>query len=258
MPCRKEQLAEAIPPDAPRCRGGRGVRQHRPRGRPREAVKRVGVTAQTETFGRTTSACPGSARRSGSSTLTRTVLSCATHEWGTCRAWHCPCPKPSSSRPPRPFDMQRPLTYIRVFSDDTGESHIVTEALTVRSEQCAPPAPALDVSAISGATGWNLLRFAADWVGGWHCTPYRQWMFLLAGRAAVRASDGSRCDLRAGSICLLEDTRGRGHLTTIIGDEEVLTVAVLIPDGEPAASPCRSRPVSSATPSPPSTPPSDS
>jgi uncharacterized cupin superfamily protein len=55
-------------------------------------------------------------------------------------------------------------------------------------------------------------------------------MFFLAGQATVRASDGSQCDLRAGSICLLEDTRGKGHLTTIIGNDEVLIAAVRIPD----------------------------
>jgi hypothetical protein len=54
-------------------------------------------------------------------------------------------------------------------------------------------------------------------------------MFVLAGRATVRASDGSQCDLRAGSICLLEDTRGKGHLTTIIGTDEVVLAAVRIP-----------------------------
>lgn len=126
--------------------------------------------------------------------------------------------------------MQRPLEYIRVWSDDAGESHIETASIAVQSERFAPPAPPLGVSALSRAAGWNLLRFAADWVGGWHCTPSRQWMFLLAGQATVRVSDGSQCDLSAGSICLLEDTRGKGHLTTIIGGDEVLIVAIRIPD----------------------------
>jgi hypothetical protein len=62
-------------------------------------------------------------------------------------------------------------------------------------------------------------------------------MFVMAGRATVRTSDGSQCDLKAGSICLLEDTRGKGHLTTIVGGDEVLMVAVHIPDDEPAVSP---------------------
>jgi hypothetical protein len=60
-------------------------------------------------------------------------------------------------------------------------------------------------------------------------------MFVMTGEATVRTSDGGQCDLRAGSICLLEDTRGKGHLTTIIGGDEVLIVAVHIPDDEPAA-----------------------
>ena len=131
--------------------------------------------------------------------------------------------------------MRRHMEYIRVFSDAAGESHMETAAMTVQPEQFAPPAPPLDVSAMSRAAGWNLLRFAPDWVGGWHCTPSRQWMFVMAGEATVRTSDGSQCDLRAGSICLLEDTRGKGHLTTIIGSHEVLMVAVHIPDDGPAA-----------------------
>ena len=133
--------------------------------------------------------------------------------------------------------MRRPLEYIRVFADAAGESHLETATMAIQPEQFAPPAPPLDVSDTSRATGWNLLRFAPDWVGGWHCTPSRQWMFVMAGETTVRTSDGSQCDLRAGSICLLEDTQGKGHLTTIIGSHEVLMVAVHIPDDEPAAGP---------------------
>ena len=131
--------------------------------------------------------------------------------------------------------MRRPMEYIRVFSDDAGESHLETATMTVQPEQFAPPAPPLDVSGMRRAAGWTLLRFAPDWSGGWHCTPCRQWMFVMTGEATVRTSDGGQCDLRAGSICLLEDTRGKGHLTTIIGGDEVLIVAVHIPNDEPAA-----------------------
>jgi len=77
--------------------------------------------------------------------------------------------------------MQRPLEYFRLFSDDAGESHIETAIIALQPERFAPPAPPLDVSAMSRAD-------------------------------------------------MLEDTRGKGHLTTIIGDDEVLIVAVRIPD----------------------------
>jgi len=131
--------------------------------------------------------------------------------------------------------MRPPVEYVRVFVDDAGESHIDRAFLAVQSQSFAPPAPPLDVSAMSRVLGWNLVRFPSNWTGGWHCTPYKQWMFLLSGQATVLASDGSQCDLRAGSICLLEDTQGKGHLTTIIGGDEVLMVAVRILDEEPPA-----------------------
>ena len=70
----------------------------------------------------------------------------------------------------------------------------------------------------------------------------------MAGRATVQASDGGHCDLRAGTICLLEDTWGKGHLTTIVGGEEVLMVAVRIPDDDPAAESFQNRSSSRATP----------
>ncbi len=131
--------------------------------------------------------------------------------------------------------MRRAVEYIRVFSTAQGESHIDSGSIAVDSDQFAPPAPPLDVSVMDRAAGWNLLRFPPDWSGGWHCSPSRQWMFVLAGHATVGTSDGSQCDLQAGSILLLEDTRGKGHLTTIIGDDEVLIVAVQIAEDGPAA-----------------------
>lgn len=138
--------------------------------------------------------------------------------------------------------MRHPVEYVRVFADDTGESHIETGAITFQSEHFAPPAPPLDVTMLSRAAGWNLLRFPADWVGGWHRTPYRQWIFVLTGETTVCASDGSQCRLGAGGICLLEDTHGKGHLTTISGGGDVLMVGVRIPDDEPATEPVQGIP----------------
>jgi len=59
-----------------------------------------------------------------------------------------------------------------------------------------------------------------------------EYIRVFTDEATVRASDGSQRELRAGSMCLLEDTHGKGHLTTILGDEEVVIVAVRIPDDE--------------------------
>ena len=88
--------------------------------------------------------------------------------------------------------MIRPsVAYVRLFSDETGASHLETATIALQSERFAPPAPPLDVSGLSQAAGWSLLRFQPDWVGDWHSTPSRPWMFVMVGQATVSTSDGS-------------------------------------------------------------------
>ena len=131
-----------------------------------------------------------------------------------------------------PYDRRMPsaVAFTHIFADARGESHIAHRTLGLASRAFAPPAPPLDVSAVQAATGFEALRFPAEWTGGWHNSPYRQWGFILSGSVAVTTSDGETCELRAGDAFLLEDTHGKGHLTRVIGGTEVLWVAVQIPD----------------------------
>jgi hypothetical protein len=134
-----------------------------------------------------------------------------------------------------PYDRRMPsaLAFTHIFADAQGESHIAQRELPLAPTAFAPPAPPLDVSAVQAATGFEALRFPADWTGGWHNSPHRQWGFILSGAVAVTTSDGATCELRAGGAFLLEDTHGKGHLTRVIGGTEVLWVAVQIPRDAP-------------------------
>ncbi|HEV3354563.1 MAG TPA: hypothetical protein VG076_16665 [Acidimicrobiales bacterium] len=49
-----------------------------------------------------------------------------------------------------------------------------------------------------------------------HPTPRRQFAVILSGVAETRTSDGAVRRLEAGSVVLLEDTHGAGHVTTVI------------------------------------------
>ncbi len=131
----------------------------------------------------------------------------------------------------RPYDRRMPsaLAFTHIFADAQGESHIAQRELPLASTTFAPPAPPLDVSAVQAASGFEALRFPANWTGGWHNSPHRQWGFILSGAVAVTTSDGASCELRAGGAFLLEDVHGKGHLTRVIGGNEVLWVAVQIP-----------------------------
>ena len=120
-------------------------------------------------------------------------------------------------------------TYVRLFTDEDGESHFQDLAVTLKAQDFAPPAAPLQIA--------PFLRTADSlWVGappGWggeepHPTPQRQLFCVLRGTAEVTASDGSMRRLAPGSVLLLEDTAGKGHSTRIVGAHELLVFAVAL------------------------------
>jgi len=120
-------------------------------------------------------------------------------------------------------------TYVRLFSDDDGESHFEDLAIEFERQDFAPPAAPLHIAPF-------LETATSLWVGaepGWggetpHPTPQRQVFCMLSGAIEVTASDGSRRTFTPGSVLLLEDTAGKGHSTRVIGDDEALFFAVTL------------------------------
>ena len=90
----------------------------------------------------------------------------------------------------------------------------------------APPAPAMGVSSLEAAAGWRFLHLPPGWVGDWHPTPKRIWIFCIRGEMEFQASDEAVHLLRTGGAMLLEDTTGRGHRSRVTGEDEALLVAV--------------------------------
>jgi quercetin dioxygenase-like cupin family protein len=61
------------------------------------------------------------------------------------------------------------------------------------------------------------------WVGDWHPSPVRQFVFILAGAFEVKVSDGETRTFTASAVLLLEDTAGKGHQTRVTSAESGLT-----------------------------------
>ena len=126
--------------------------------------------------------------------------------------------------------MAIPLQYIRLFVDDSGISHWEDCTLPLETRDFAPPTTPLEVSELMPAEGFAVLRFAPDWSGPWHPSPYRQWFFLLSGSLTVTVGDGTRRTLSAGDIGLLDDAGTTGHLTRVNGSQQVFAVGVRVAD----------------------------
>jgi mannose-6-phosphate isomerase-like protein (cupin superfamily) len=123
-----------------------------------------------------------------------------------------------------------PLTYVRIFVDADGISHFEDCALPLKTRDFAPPTTPLEASAFMPAEGFVVVRFAPDWSGPWHPSPYRQWFFMMSGSLTVTVGDGTERTVRAGDTVLLEDMGTRGHLTRTNGGRQALAVGVRVPD----------------------------
>ncbi len=123
--------------------------------------------------------------------------------------------------------MDEQLTYVRLFADEAGNSHIERDlAVSLVAKNFAPPAPVIAVSTLQPASACAFLSVPAEYFGDWHPSPKRQWLAFISGRMEFETSDGERFIARPGSVVLLEDTRGPGHRSSVPAGEPAVMLAV--------------------------------
>ena len=71
----------------------------------------------------------------------------------------------------------------------------------------------------------------------WHPAPRRQYVVTLAGHTQIEVADGKKFLLGPGSIDWVEDTSGKGHVTTTIGDDDRVALWLPIADATPSPAP---------------------
>ncbi len=120
------------------------------------------------------------------------------------------------------------MRYLRLYADETGETHFEEVEVAEAEIDFAPPAPPLFASEPIAAARTLFTRFPAGWSGDWHRAPTRQFGIILDGTLEITASDGDSRTFESGSVRLLEDTTGKGHRTRVVGDRDVLNVAIQI------------------------------
>ena len=121
------------------------------------------------------------------------------------------------------------MKYTRIYCDVDGESHFEDVYVEVAPVDFAPPASPLNLAAPLEAERAVLCEFPAEWFGDWHPPPRRQFIFQMSGELEVQVSDGEIRRFSAGSLGLLEDTSGKGHLTRVVGNSGVDAVFVQLP-----------------------------
>jgi quercetin dioxygenase-like cupin family protein len=122
---------------------------------------------------------------------------------------------------------QAPIVYTRLYADDQGHSRFEDVRLTGEVRGVAESELRALFSAPFPARQ-AMFRYVVEEASDEHPhnTPRRQFIVQLTGECEIEASDGERRRLVPGSVLLLEDTDGLGHVTRRVGDEDRLTLLI--------------------------------
>lgn len=123
------------------------------------------------------------------------------------------------------------ISYVRIYADGQGESHFEDVDVSLSLVEVAPGISPLFASTFRDASRYGFLRAEPGWREDWHPAPQRQFLVYLAGVTEFRVSDGEVRRLGAGTVLLAEDTIGKGHISEVMGEEDVVAVLIQVQAG---------------------------
>jgi len=117
------------------------------------------------------------------------------------------------------------MKYARLFAGSDGESHFDDVAVEFDSE----PPHRFPVSEWQSVERIRFLNFPPDLEPQMHRAPARLLHILITGSWAMQASDGETRHFKAGDVILVEDTTGKGHVTSITSEGATLVARIQLP-----------------------------
>ena len=78
------------------------------------------------------------------------------------------------------------------------------------------------------STATQVRAMAAGAVMDWHPAPRRQIVIHLAGQLEIELRDGTVERFGPGDARLMDDTTGAGHLTRVVGPEQVVQAVIAL------------------------------
>lgn len=121
------------------------------------------------------------------------------------------------------------LIGIRIFGDESGQSHFDELRIGVELVDLASTAPPVRVSSPIALAAARFSVMPPGFVADWHPAPRRQYSLHLSGELEVEVGDGEVRRIGPGSIVLLEDVSGQGHRTRVVGEQPVVGVFLQLP-----------------------------
>ena len=119
---------------------------------------------------------------------------------------------------------RKPVMVTRLFTGPDNQTHAEEMELKFAEGSGIQAASLLPVKAA------ELHRNVPGGVSDWHRAPRRQYVITLSGHGEPEVSGGKTIPVGPGHIELVEDTTGKGHITRVTGNEERVTLQVVLTD----------------------------
>jgi len=114
-------------------------------------------------------------------------------------------------------------TVTRLFTGVDGESHAEDAQVVWRTAKLRAE---LSESASVKVTNAQFLRWPRGFVWEGHPASKRQYVIVVSGRGEVDLAGGNKVRLEPGRVLLAEDTTGKGHITRVGPDEDLVMLLV--------------------------------
>ena len=109
------------------------------------------------------------------------------------------------------------MAITRIYNGDDGMSHF---------EDIEPPFgdPLYSGGPVVSAPSERAIEITFQWAEpgvslGWHTAPRRQYICFSSGEVEIETGDGIIREFGAGTVILVEDVTGKGHLSKFVGTE---------------------------------------
>ena len=114
-------------------------------------------------------------------------------------------------------------TITRLYTGADGQSHAEDTEVAWRP---ATLRPELSDSASVNVTSAQFLRWPRGFVWAGHPASKRQYVIIVSGRGEVDVAGGKKVQLAPGHVLLAEDVTGKGHITRVGPDEDLVMLLV--------------------------------
>jgi mannose-6-phosphate isomerase-like protein (cupin superfamily) len=119
---------------------------------------------------------------------------------------------------------RKPVVITRIYTGPDGLAHAEDMVIKLGGD------PLNEISEMFKVTGAEIHRAPAGKVNTWHTAPRRQFLIGLSGRGEIEVAGGKKFFVEPGQMELVEDTTGKGHITTVVGSEDRVTIQLPLAD----------------------------